>query len=254
MGRLEAIAAKASRILWAKFEEGWGARVLRDKGDDVTREIDVEMEEYIYRALRSSFEGGLLIAEEGGPYRWGDERYVFVLDPLDGSLNYALGIPIFAISLAGGRLRSNTLDDLEYGVLAVPYAGSLYSVGPGTGAMLNGSPISRRDKPANVALVAAGEGVPGELFAKLVGKGLKIRSLGCSSVELLMTALGAAAAYVDIRGKLRALDVAASLLLGKALGLYYVIYGDYSLDARGISIIAGERSLVDELRGLRGGG
>ena len=253
LGRLQAIAAKASWILWDNFKDGRGLEVVARHEDDVTRAIDAEMERYIYTALRSSFEGGLLIAEEGGVYRWGDERYVFVLDPLDGSLNYTLGIPVFTISLAAGRYKTGGLEDLEYAVLAMPSRGEIYSVGPGHPPSRNGVAIRRREKPANVAFVAMGESVPQSVYSKIASMGLKGRSLGCSSYELLLTGLGAAAGFADLRGKLRMLDVAAALLLGRALGMEYVIFGEHVLEARGISLLAGTREFIDELRGDRGG-
>jgi len=255
LGRLEAIAAKASWILWSNFKDRRGLEVVARRGDDVTRAVDAQMEEYIYSALRGAFEGGVLIAEEGGVYRWGDERYVFVLDPLDGSLNYSLGIPVFTISIAAGHNRTGKLDDLEYAVLAVPPTGEVYSLGPGSPPTKNGTLLKRSERSMNVAFVAMGESVPPEVYSLISSMGLKGRSLGCSSYELLLTGLGAAVGFADLRGKLRVLDVAAALLLGKALGMEYIILGDYSLEAQGISLLAGTREFVDGLRrGLGGGG
>lgn len=254
LGRLESIAAKASWLLWSRFKDGRGLEVVGRHGDDVTRAIDAEMEEYIYSALKGAFEGGVLIAEEGGTYRWGDERYVFVLDPLDGSLNYALGIPVFTISLAAGAYRTGTLDDLKYAVLAVPPKGDMYVLGPDSRPLKNGVPVRRRDAGANVAFVAIGDSVPPQVFSRISSMGLKGRSLGCSSYELLLTGLGAVAGFADLRGKLRTLDIAASLLIGKALGMNYVIYGEYSLDAKGISLLAGTKEFIDGLRGVGGRG
>ncbi len=254
LGRLLAITAKASWILWEDFRNGRGLEVVARREDDVTRAIDAEMEQYIYTALRSSFEGGVLIAEEGGVYRWGDEKYVFVLDPLDGSLNYSLGIPVFTISLAAGRYKTGGLGDLEYAVLAVPSRGEIYSIGPGHPPSRNGELVRRRERPANVAFVAMGDSVPPSVYSRIASMGLKGRSLGCSSYELLLTGMGAAVGFADLRGKLRMLDVAAALLLGRALGMEYVIFGDDSLEARGISLLAGTREFLDGLSGDRGGG
>ncbi|MBP1449937.1 MAG: extragenic suppressor protein suhB [Thermoproteus sp.] len=254
LGRLEAIAAKASWMLWSYFKDRRGKNIVGVREGDVTRAVDAEMEEYIYKMLKSSFEGGVLIAEEGGVYRWGDERYVFVVDPLDGSLNYSLGIPIFAISIAGGRRRDETLADLEYGVLAVPSTGDIYSYSPEAGALKNGRSLQRRTEASNVVFAAMGEAVPAAVFEKMASMGLKGRSLGCSSLELLLTALNAAVGFVDFRRKLRALDIAASLVIGRAMGLKYVIWGDHSLHAKGISILAGSDWFINEFRGLGGGG
>ena len=99
LGALEAIAARAGQYLLESFRARRGLDVVVDKGDDVTREVDLALEEMVYKMLRDNFrEGGVLYAEERGFYRWGDERYIFVLDPLDGSYNYAVGIPMFIAS------------------------------------------------------------------------------------------------------------------------------------------------------------
>lgn len=253
LGRLESIVSKASWLLWTEFSNGEGSEIVGRHGDDVSRAIDVKIERYIYEALKSSFSGGILIAEEGGVYTWGDQRYVFVLDPLDGSLNYALGIPVFTISLAAGIYKNGDLSDLQYAVLAVPSKGEIYSVGPGIPPARNGRPVARRPEANKVVFFAVSDSVPQEALKRITSKGFKIRTLGCSSYELLLTALGYSSGFVDLRGKLRALDIVSSLLIGRALGLNYVLLGDYSLKSEGISLLAGPTELINEFKNFGGG-
>ncbi len=245
LGVLEAVAARVSHFLMSSFRAGSGASIVAKKEDDVTREVDLAAEEMAYHMLRESFkEGGVLYAEEKGVYRWGEERYMFVLDPLDGSLNYAAGIPLFSVSLAAGRYREGTLSDLEYAVVAVPPTGDVYTASPQLGARKNGKPV-RRVLRSNIVFVAVSNSFPEKTCEVVRRLGVRGRSLGSSALELVFTAEGVARGFVDLRGKLRLLDVAGALVFGKYVsGFKYVIYGDTRPDSR-VSIIAGDEEFVD---------
>ncbi len=245
LGVLEAVAARVSQFLMSSFRAGSGASIVAKKEDDVTREVDLAAEEMAYHMLRESFkEGGVLYAEEKGVYRWGEERYMFVLDPLDGSLNYAAGIPLFSVSLAAGRYREGTLSDLEYAVVAVPPTGDVYTASPQLGARKNGKPV-RRVLRSNIVFVAISNSFPEKTCEVVRRLGVRGRSLGSSALELVFTAEGVARGFVDLRGKLRLLDVAGALVFGKYVsGFKYVIYGDTRPDSR-VSIIAGDEEFVD---------
>lgn len=250
LGVLEAVAARVSQFLMSSFRSGSGTSIVATKEDDVTREVDIAAEEMAYRMLREGFkEGGVLYAEERGVYRWGDERYIFVLDPLDGSLNYAAGVPLFSVSLAAGRYKEGALSDLEYAVVAVPPTGDVYTAGPQLGARVNGKPV-RRVPRSNIVFVAVSNGFPEKTCEVVRRLGLRGRSLGTSALELTFTAEGAARGFVDLRGKLRLLDLAGALTFGKYVtGFRYVIYGDTRPDSR-ISIIAGDEEFVDAATAL----
>lgn len=245
LGVLEAIAARASQLIWESFRLGLGAGIVSRKEDDVSREVDLAAEELIYKMLRESFkEGGVLYAEEGGEYRWGDGRYIFVLDPLDGSLNYAIGIPFFSVSLAAGRYKDGTLSDLEYAVVAIPPTGEVYTAGPGLGARKNGRPLKRAVK-SNIVFIAASNNFPEKTCEVVKRFGLKGRSLGSSAAELVYTVEGIARGFLDLRGKLRVLDAAGALTVGKYVeGFKYVVLGDPSPHSR-VSIVAGDEEFVN---------
>ncbi|MEZ0319539.1 MAG: inositol monophosphatase family protein [Pyrobaculum sp.] len=246
LGVLEAVAARLSHFLLESFKARRGVEVVFRKEDDVTREIDIAVEDMAYKMLKEAFkEGGVLYAEEKGYYRWGDERFLFVLDPLDGSYNYAVGIPLFSISIAGGRYREGTLRDLEYAVVSVPPTGEVYTASPELGARKNGASLRRLGFKSTIVFVAVSNNFP-EKTCEVVRKwGLKGRSLGSSAAELSYTVEGLARGFVDLRGKLRILDVAGALTVGRYVrGFKYVIYGKEDVDSR-ISIIAGDEEFVN---------
>lgn len=245
LGILEAVVVKASHVLQESFRQRRGVSVVVDRGDDVTREIDLHIEELVYKMLRENFrEGGVLYSEERGAYRWGDERFLFLLDPLDGSLNYALGVPIFSISLAAGRYREGTLRDLEYAVVSIPPTGEIYTAGPGVGVRKDGRLLTR-SRPSNVVFVAVSNNFPDETCGLVKRLGLKGRSLGSSAVELVYTAVGVAKGFLDLRGKLRILDVAGALTLGRYFTDFkYVVIGGEEPFSR-VSIVAGDEEFVN---------
>ncbi|MEM1807142.1 MAG: inositol monophosphatase family protein [Pyrobaculum sp.] len=245
LGVLEAVVVKASHFLLEGFRQRRGLSVIEDKGDDVTREIDLQIEELVYRMLKESYrEGGVLYSEERGEYRWGDERFIFVLDPLDGSLNYALGVPLFSISLAAGRYRVGTLSDLEYAVVSIPPTGEIYTAGPGGGVRKDGRPLTRAS-PSKIVFVALSNDFPEETCKIVKRLGLKGRSLGSSAAELIYTAVGLAKGFVDLRGKLRILDIAGALTVGKYIPnfKYKIIGGEEPFSK--VSIIAGDEEFVN---------
>lgn len=241
---LETVAVKLSQFILESFNAGRGTEVVAIKEDDVTREVDLAAEEMAYRMLRESFnEGGVLYTEEQGVYRWGDGRYIFILDPLDGSHNYAVGIPFFSISLAAGRYREGNLSDLEYAVVAIPPTGDIYTADPIRGARKNGVEI-RRGK-SNIVFAAISNHFPEKTCDVIRKMGLRGRSLGSSAAELIYTAEGKALGFIDLRGKLRMLDVAGALTFGKYIPDFrYVLYGGETATSR-VSIIAGEKHFVD---------
>ncbi|MFN3804624.1 MAG: inositol monophosphatase family protein [Pyrobaculum sp.] len=241
---LETVAARLSQYVLDSFNAGRGVEVVAIKEDDVTRGVDLAAEEIAYRMLRESFkEGGVLYTEERGVYRWGDGRYIFVLDPLDGSHNYAVGIPFFSISLAAGRYKEGTLSDLEYAVVAIPPTGDIYTASPTQGARKNGVEI-RRGR-SNIVFAAISNNFPEKTCEVIRKMGLRGRSLGSSAAELIYTAEGKALGFIDLRGKLRILDVAGALTFGRYIPDFkYVLYGGEAMTSR-VSIIAGDKDFVD---------
>jgi myo-inositol-1(or 4)-monophosphatase len=250
LGVLEAVVVRVSQFLMSSFRAGTGASIVAKKEDDVTREVDLAAEEMAYHMLRESFrEGGVLYGEEKGVYRWGDERYIFVLDPLDGSLNYAAGIPLFSVSLAAGRYKEGSISDLEYAAVAVPPTGDIYTASPELGARKNGRPVKRSVK-SNIVFVAVSNNFPEKTCEVIRRLGLRGRSLGTSALELILTAEGAARGFIDLRGTLRVLDVAGALTFGKYVpGFKYIIQGDLVPHGR-ISIIAGDEEFINAATAL----
>jgi len=111
-----------------KVEEKTNVRDLRTKAD-------IESEQAIIAVLRQTFPALNIYAEESGTINNGSE-YTFVVDPLDGTNNFVLGIPYFTISI--GLLKN---DEAIAGVIYNPILDQLYTAAKGKGAFMNGTPI-----------------------------------------------------------------------------------------------------------------
>ena len=102
---------------------------------DLRTKADTESEQAILTALRVSFPTVNVYAEESGRIDNGSE-YTFVIDPLDGTNNFVMGIPDFAVSI--GLLKG---DEAILGVIYNPILDQVYSAENGKGAYLNGKRI-----------------------------------------------------------------------------------------------------------------
>lgn len=103
---------------------------------DYRTQADVEAEQAIIGAIETIFPGYNIIAEEQGENHK-NSSYTFVIDPLDGTNNFVLGIPAFSSSVA--LLKDH---EIIYGVIHHPVTGDTYFASKGQGAFLNETPIT----------------------------------------------------------------------------------------------------------------
>ncbi|MEP6895473.1 MAG: inositol monophosphatase family protein, partial [Chloroflexota bacterium] len=129
----EAIARQAGTVL----REGYGnVRHIQQKGViDLVTEFDKRSEEIILSAIQREFPDHAILAEESGRNAITSE-YQWVIDPLDGTTNFAHGIPIFSVTLCLLRNNSPIL-----GVTYDPLRNEMFSAESGRGATLNDQPI-----------------------------------------------------------------------------------------------------------------
>ena len=107
---------------------------------DLVTETDTASEAWISRFVRDHFPGHGFLGEEGGQRAGKTGEPVWIVDPLDGTTNFAHGIPIFAVSIAvvqGGEVLA--------GVIYDPMRDELFSAAKENGATLNGSPLHVSD-------------------------------------------------------------------------------------------------------------
>jgi len=208
---------------------------------DIKLELDVRSQKLIEKKLRSAFPHVALLGEEGilgDPHaetRW-------VVDPIDGTVNFAYGIPHACVSIAlQERIESDRTAAGGYqtlvGVVYDPFCGELWTAIRGQPARLNGKIIrvSRRRKLSE-AIVSIGfaksrESIDATLpyFSELAYRVRKIRMMGAAALGLAYVATGRFDAYIE-RG-IRLWDIAAGGLIIECAGGEFwrrPIPGDYA--------------------------
>jgi myo-inositol-1(or 4)-monophosphatase len=256
----EAVATGAGRLLAEHFLE---AREISYKGKiDLVTDADTLSERYVLEALQKAYPTHTVLSEEAGLLDKGTSGPRWVVDPLDGTTNYAHRLPHFAVSIAveeGGRVQAGAVYD--------PMRGELFSAGRGMGATLNGEPI--RPSAATElgkSLLCTGfpydvrerPELPVGLLSRMLTRAQGIRRLGSAALDLAYVACGRLDGYFEFG--LKPWDVAAGALLveeaggvmrGLSGGAWRFPSGDVLAGAPGIAD-ALEAACQEALRELRG--
>ena len=207
-----------------KLEEIIGVQPL----GDTTRRIDLLAEEYIVDLIRNEGFKAIIITEERGRIEIGDNpEYIFVVDPLDVSSNYLSHIPWSSVSIAVTSITNRpSLKDIEAGVIAPIHVGYPIVFVKGKGVYYGRTKVRTRKEIRDLVLGYFDQGIGVKVLDKLLAtwKDVKVRSLGCASLEIAYVVLGLADAFLDVRGWLRNVDVAA------ALGMAYELKLPLSVD------------------------
>ena len=213
-------AHEAVKPLVGKKESG---KIVKMGADGTpTKLIDIVAEDVVVEVLKQTERPVTLISEEIGELKIGKgpSEVVFVVDPLDGTRNALKNIPAYGISIAisDGDLDSTKnlrINDIELGFVKNFANNDIYHAQRGAGAWLNGEKIS----PSNRQDVA-GSSIGAYIYRadmskidKLCKTVRSMRILGSVAIELCYVANGTYDAFLDIRGNLRIVDIAAAKLI-----------------------------------------
>lgn len=212
-------ARAAGELLRANF--GTAAEVNEFHDHDIKLELDVRTQTLITERLLAAFPDHALYGEEGIAGNQSSE-WQWIVDPIDGTVNFFYGIPHFCVSIA---LRRG--DEIQLGVIYDPMRDELWSVEKGGIATLNGKPIAvsprtnLKDAVLSIGFAKSkttiAAGLP--LVEKFVGRVRKIRLMGSAALDLAYVACGRLDAYIESSVSLW--DVAAGKLLVEAAGGRY---------------------------------
>jgi myo-inositol-1(or 4)-monophosphatase len=240
-----AAAVKAARAAGKIMRDNWHRpkRVNSAEAHDIKLELDVRCQKLIERIFFATFPQIALLGEEGcsgdanSEYRW-------VVDPIDGTVNYFFGMPHAAVSIAlqkrdkwqGTRDTKNKQSRTQtpatrhpsyvtlLGVIYDPFTDELWTATLGGKTKLNGRVVrvSKRGKPGE-AVVAMGFSKSKENLAKslphlnrLARRTLKIRLMGSAALELAYVASGRIDLYVE--RTINLWDIAAGALMVECSG------------------------------------
>jgi myo-inositol-1(or 4)-monophosphatase len=239
---------RAGDIQIARF--GSVLRVEKKGAIDLVTEIDVEVERMFRALIAERFPDHDVLAEEMGQPRTG-ARHRWVFDPLDGTTNYAHGIPIFCCTLA------LEIDGVPT-VAAVydPNRRELFTAERGGGARLNGEPLTVSSTATlNDAVLVTGfpydvhepqrlQDIVG-LFAGFVGRARAVRRLGSAAIDLCWVAAGRMDGFWE--QALMPWDVMGGALIVEESGGRVTGLDGSAWDAHGGSVLASNGHVHDEM-------
>lgn len=214
-----AMAENTGKIQMKYFRQTNLEQSTKLNDSDVVTIADKESEAYILGFIRRHFPDHGIISEESGREHE-EKEWRWVIDPLDGTTNFASGLPVFCVSIA---LEHNK--DAVIGVVYAPYLGELFHAVKGVGAWLNGQPIHCSGKQElSKAVLATGmpydrnDNADNNLdeISRMALRVRGIRRMGSAAIDLCYTAAGFLDAYWELN--LNRWDVAAGQLIAKEAG------------------------------------
>lgn len=241
------MAEKAGNIHMRYFRKSGLEERTKLNDSDVVTIADRESEAFIVDFIHRYFPTHGIIAEESG--REHDQReWRWVIDPLDGTTNFAMGLPAFCVSIA-----LEHRGEAKLGVVYAPYLGECFYAVGGVGAWLNGRILHCSDKAEmSKAVVATGmpydrNDNPDNNLAEICRMALKVRGIrrmGSAAIDLCYTAAGFFDAYWELN--LNRWDISAGQLIAAEAG---VIIEPIRKD-RNHSILASSPRLYAAMRNL----
>jgi myo-inositol-1(or 4)-monophosphatase len=187
--------------------------------NNLVTEADHASEKVIFEIIKKEFPDHFILSEEAGEIAM-DSNYKWIIDPIDGTVNFAHGIPICCVSI-GLELDG----EMIMGAVYNPFINEFYFAQKGYGASLNdkriyvseeseviksclvtGFPYSYLDQPNG----------PIDVFARMIRKGVPVRRLGSAAMDLCWVAAGRFEGFFE--HKLQAWDSAAGFLIVQEAG------------------------------------
>jgi myo-inositol-1(or 4)-monophosphatase len=230
---------RAGDVQMAHF--GRAIEVSKKGRIDLVTEVDVAVEKEFRALVASRFPDHEVLAEEfGAPTGGVRARHCWIFDPLDGTTNYAHGLPIFCSSLA---LEID--GHLEIGAVYDPSRRELFTAERGGGALLNGEPLRVSETVALLdALLVTGfpynvhESVAPVvgLFGEFIARAQAVRRLGSAALDLCYVAAGRMDGFWEER--LKPWDVAAGALIVQEAGGAITAIDGGPFDVHQASLIA----------------
>ncbi len=212
LSEMETWARAAGKILLSGLDQD--IQIDHKSEIDLVTEIDRRSEDFLLKAIRSRFPDDHIVAEESGVIE-GKNGHVWHIDPLDGTVNYAHGIPFFAVSL--GYVEDG---QITLGVVFDPVRDECYTAQRGKGAHLNGEQlqVSTADELIQSLLVT---GFPYDIrnrqdnnldhYSNLSLKSQGVRRLGSAALDLCYVAAGRLEGFWEVQ--IQSYDIAAGALI-----------------------------------------
>jgi myo-inositol-1(or 4)-monophosphatase len=234
---IEAVV-RAGDLQLAQF--GTDMRIDKKGAIDLVTEVDVAIERAFRAMIAERFPDHHILAEELGGSATVPAGPCWVFDPIDGTTNYAHGLPIFCASLA------LEIDGVaQIGAVYDPNRRELFTAERGGGAFLNGRPLTVSSAPTLVdALLVTGfpydvhqrlEEIVG-LFREFIGRARAVRRLGSAAIDLCWVAAGRMDGFWE--RDLKPWDIAAGGLIASEAGGRVTNFAGAPFTSRGRDVLA----------------
>ena len=242
-------AYKGAEILQSYF--GNITRVNKKGAIDLVTEADLRSEEKVVSTILAAFPDHTILAEESG-LKEGTPECRWLIDPLDGTTNFAHQVPIFCISIAFA-----TRDIIRTGIVLNPINGELFSATRGEGAQRNGKPIqvSSTSRISDSLLVTGFPYNLREIFDPIISRYASclraaqgIRRLGSAALDLCYVACGRFEGFWE--QNLKPWDTAAGSLIAAEAGGQVTDFSNRPFQVDAKEILATNGQIHDEMLSL----
>jgi myo-inositol-1(or 4)-monophosphatase len=248
LDQVVAWAKAAGELVRAGFES---EHTIGYKGAvDVVTESDKKSEEFLLAQLKANFPHHAVLTEESGEHA-GEADHLWIIDPLDGTVNYSHRLPIYSISIA-----YQYHGKLQLGVVYDPSLNECFSAERGKGAFLNGKKISVSGVTEIIKTLMV-TGFPYDrqsadyfhalrLFGHITSITQGVRRLGSAALDLCYVASGRLDAYFEL--SIHPWDIAAAaLIVQEAGGIVRDIHGSPDFMREPYSLIGSAPGVYDQL-------
>lgn len=241
-------AKRAGEIAMNFFEKELSIKTKSMRADVVTQ-ADIECQRVIVEVLKRYYPEAVFVLEEGfeGTAIPNAEK-VFIVDPIDGTLNYSHSLPYFAVSIA-----MVSFGNIVEGAVYLPFTDEMFYAKLGEGSFLNGKRIVNEKRPSlDRSLLVTGWPYDETKLAwamksveKLSRLCQEVRIIGSSALELCYLACGRFDGYWEVA--LKPWDTAAGVLVAREAGVVVEsLDGEFSLESG--EIVAAVPSIFEQLK------
>ena len=227
-------------------------RIQKKGPKDLVTEADLESEKHILETIRKKFPDHEILAEESGKTTQRDASFQWIVDPLDGTTNFAHQVPFFSISIAFA-----VSGEIRVGIVLNPVTGELFTAEKHNGAQLNGRKINVSScRELSEALLVTG--FPYDVkknsrpymarFENMLNAAIGVRRLGSAALDLCYVACGRLDGFWEEH--LNPWDTAAGFLIAGEAGARTTDFqgNPYTIDKP--EILATNGHIHDEMRRL----
>jgi len=220
--KLKATALEAARVAGSILTDAAsnGFHVEYKDSVNLVTDADRRSEQAVIEVIRKTFPEHRILAEEGGAQAGGDPDYRWVIDPLDGTTNFAHGFPAYCVSI-GVEYRGHCI----FGVVLDPTRQELFTAETGSGAFLNGSALHVSRTPRlDQALLVTGFAYDIRVsaqnnldnFSRFALTAQGVRRTGTAALDMCYVAAGRFDGFWEL--KLHPWDTAAGLVILREAG------------------------------------